>query len=146
MMRRLILFAASLLIALPVWAGVEDNVVQLVMADTEVAVGVPISATISNTYHTAGYLVVKTENETSAASLTVTVLNSTALGDFLVCTLTAITSNTTEVALLGSTVAAADGVTDACDWPMSDVVKFTFTVTGAGSDFDVSATMHWVGN
>lgn len=133
-----------LFLALPAQAG--KNKQQSVMALTEVATGTPVSATIDNANSTVGYLVIKTENETATASLVVTVLNSAAIGDFLVCTLTAITTNTTTIALLGSTVTAADGITDACDFPMGRRVKFTFTTSGAGADFDVTADVEWLAN
>ena len=129
-------------LALPsiAWANQPTRIITV----DEVATGTPESTTIENQSHATGYLVVLTENETATASLVVTVYNSTTLGDFLICTMTAITTNTTTIALVGSTVAAADGITDACDFPMSRKVKFTFTVSGGGADFDITAEMHWV--
>ena len=84
----LLLFVPQLSAAATAW----ENTLQTVMASTEVATGTPVTVTIGNRYHDTGYLIVKTENETAAASLVVTVLNSTALGDILVCTMTAITT------------------------------------------------------
>jgi hypothetical protein len=133
----LLLFLAS-----PIFA---EEKLQAVMATTEVSTsGGAVSKTITNPYSQTGYLFVKTENETATATLAVTVYNSSTLGDVLVCTLTDITTETTSVALLGSTVAAAGEVLDACDFPMGRQVKYTFTVSGAGADFDVTADMEWV--
>jgi hypothetical protein len=146
-MRHKTLFVALALlvmwIASPAMAG--KNKYQSVMTETEVSTaGGAVSATISNPNNSTGYLVVKTANEAATASLVVTVYNVAASGDILVCTMTAITTDTTTVALLGSTLTAADGITDACDFPMADRVKYTFTVSGLDADFDVTADMHWI--
>ena len=145
MTRRLLFWALALLLLIPAHAGAAGkNARQVVMALTEVAVSVPVTVSITNPNHITGYLVVKTENETATASLVVTVFNETLLGDVAVCTLTAITTNTTTVALLGSEVTAAQGITDACDFPLGRLVKLTFTTSGAGADFDVTADVEWV--
>lgn len=102
------------------------------------------SVSITNARWNTGYLTVTTANEVATASLVVTVFNTLAGGDVLVCTMTAITTNTTTVALLGSTVAAAEGITDACDFPLGSTIKFTFTVSGAGADFDVTSDISFV--
>jgi len=143
-MRRIILIAfLSLLWALPAFAA-GKNKNQNIMSATEVAVGVPVSVTKSNPSNREGYLIVKTENETPDASLVVTVLNAHSSGDVLVCTGTAITTNTTWVIHLGSSLTPADGVDQNCIFPMARDVKYTFTVTGVDSDFDVTADMLWV--
>jgi len=144
-MRRILYLVTALLLLLSLPAAAAwPNSGQSVMALTEVALGAPVSVTIRNQRHTSGYLVIKTENETATASLVVTVFNVSDSGSFLVCTTTAITTETTTIALLGSTVGAADGITDACDFPMSREITFTFTVTGAGADFDVTADLEWL--
>ncbi len=125
-------------------AAAGKNARQVVMALTEVATGTPVTVSITNPNHRTGYLVVKTENETATASLVVTVFNETILGDVAVCTMAAITTDTTTVALLGSEVAAAQGITDACDFALGRLVKLTFTTSGGGADFDVTADVEWV--
>jgi len=145
MTKRLLFLMLALLLFLPASAGAAGkNARQVVMALTEVATGTPVTVSITNPRNITGYLVVKTENETATASLVVTVFNQTALGDVAVCTMAAIATNTTTVALLGSEVAAAQGITDACDFPLGRLVKLTFTTSGAGADFDVTADVEWV--
>lgn len=142
--KALVLASIFTIVSLPIFAAEPTR--QSITTGNEVSTaGGAESVTITNDGGAVGYLTVKTENEEATASLVVTVFNSTPLGDFLVCTMTAITTDTTTVALLGSTVTAADGITDACDFPLTESVKFTFTVTGAGADFDVSADMDWTG-
>ena len=146
-MRHIVLLAAWALLLLPSAAGAEGpNERQVVMALTEVATSAPVTVSVANQNHATGYLVVKTENETATASLVTTVFNETVLGDVAVCTMAAITTDTTTVALLGSEVAAAQGITDACDFPLGRLVKITFTTSGAGADFDVTADIEWVMN
>ena len=149
MRRSLALFLSLLAVflALPIDAhAAGKNKRQVIMALTEVANGAPVTVTITNPSNASGYLVVKTENENGAASLVVTVFNSTVLGDFLVCTSTAITTDTTTVVLLGSTLTAGDGITDVCDFAMGTRVKFVFTDSVSSTDFDVTADMEWVTN
>jgi hypothetical protein len=146
-MRRFVLsvyMLALMLLPGPALAGAARNVGISIMAETEVAVGVPVSVTISNPWYTTGYLIVKTANETATASLVVTVLNVTSTGDILICTSTAITTETTTAIYLGHSATAAEGITDVCDFAMSRSVKFTFTTSGAGADFDVTADMEYV--
>ena len=141
--RILIAVLAILLCAAPAGAA-GKNARQVIMALTEVAVSVPITVTIDNPRAREGYFVFTTANETPSASLIVTVFNSTPLGDFLVCTTTAVTTNSQWTTLLGSSLTAADGVDQACIFPISRRVKFVFTVTGDSSDFDVTADMEWL--
>jgi hypothetical protein len=134
-----------LLLLLPSAAGAAGpNERQVVMALTEVATGTPVSVSVLNQNHTTGYLVVKTENEAATAVLVVTVFNETELGDVAVCTMTNITADTTTVALLGTEVTTAGGVTDECDLPLGRLVKITFTTSGSNADFDVTADIQWV--
>lgn len=120
------------------------NHTETVLAITEVATGSPVVAALANDYNTTGYLIVKTENETAAASLVVTISGSNSVGNVLLCTSSAITANETNVIMIGSLAAAGEGIDDACDFPMTRIVVFTFTVTGAGADFDVTAAIEWV--
>jgi hypothetical protein len=143
-MRRVLLCALLLVLLPSLSSAAGKNRNQNIMSAVEVAVSAPVSVTKTSPSNSTGYLIVKTENETSAASLVVTVLNAHRSGDILVCTLTAITTNTTYVALLGSSLTAADGIDEACIFPMARDVKYTFTVTGGGSDFDVTADVLWV--
>ena len=148
-MRRFILFWALIVLLVPSVASAiesttDKNVREVIMALTEVAVGVPVSVTIDNPGHTAGYLVVKTENETAAASLVVAAFLSSPLGDEAICSTAAITANVTTTSLFGSLAAANGQVSTACDFPMPRSIKFVFTVTGAGADFDVTAEMQWL--
>jgi hypothetical protein len=130
-------------LSLPANAGKAKR--QTVMAITEVSTaGGPVVKTITNAQNATGYLVVKTENETATASLVVTVYNGSTLGGILVCTSTAITTDTTTNILIGSTVAAGEGITDVCDFPTGRTNTIVFTVSGAGADFDVTAEMEWV--
>ena len=138
----LALAAALLLLALPAHAG--KNKRQAVMAETEVATGTPVSVTLSNGDNTTGYLIVTTANEAATADMVVTVSNSSTLGDVLICTSSSITTDTTTFILLGSLAVAGEGIDDACDFPAGQRVKFTFTTSGVGADFDVTADMEWV--
>ncbi len=123
---------------------------QVIMALTEVATGAPVSVTISNPNHLYGYLIVKTENETASASLVVTALLVTELGDMLICTSSAVLTDTTVYIALGggminvATGAVEEGIGDRCEFPTGRRMKYTFTVTGAGADFDVTADMEWL--
>jgi len=141
-------FLLALLVALLLFPSVAGaagpNERQVVMALTEVATDTPVTVSVTNQSHTTGYLVVKTENETPTATLVVTVFNETELGDVAVCTMTNITTDTTTVALLGAEVTTAGGVTDECDLPLGRIVKITFTTSGVGADFDVTADIEWV--
>jgi hypothetical protein len=145
MFKRILLgLLLATLVAIPV-AEARRNERQVVMAETEVATGTPVTATIANVDHTTGYLIVKTANETATASLVVTVTIESALGDVLICTSTAITTDTTTNILIGSLAAGGqEGVTDACDYPAGLGLNFIFTTSGAGADFDVTAEMQWV--
>ena len=93
----------------------------------------------------SGYLTVKTTAEVATASLIVTVLGVNSNDAYLICTATAITTETTWVVLLGSAVTAAEGVDQVCDFPLPQTVRFTFTVTGAAASFDVRAYLDSVG-
>jgi hypothetical protein len=133
------------LLLFPSTAGAAGpNERQVVMALTEVATGTPVSVSVLNQNHTKGYLVVTTANETATASLVVTVFNEHELDDTLVCSLTAITTNSTWVTLFDSSLTAAAGVDQVCIWPMGRLVKLTFTTTGTNADFDVTADIEWV--
>jgi hypothetical protein len=148
MKRFLFCMVALVLVALvppmPAFSAFDKPESQVVMAITEVAQGAPVSVTINNRRHRTGYLQVKTENETGAASLVVTVFGNTALGDFLLCTSSAITANQTTTILLGSTLTAAGAIADVCDWPLPGSVTFTFTDSVPATDFDVTASIFWV--
>lgn len=144
MRQTIVIGLLALLWALPA-LGAGKNRIQRILNTVEVAVGVPITVTLTNPSNREGYLIVLTENETAAASLVVTVLNASSSGDVLVCTLTAITTNSVWVAYLGATLTPADGLDQAnCPFPMARDVKYTFTVTGAGADFDVTADVFWI--
>ena len=136
---------ALLICLLPISAGAAGkNRRQVIMALTEVAEGAPITVTLANPNHREGYFKFKTENENGAASLIVTVFNVTPLGDILICTTTAVTTNTTWTTLIGSSLTAADGIDQACIFPMGGRVKFTFTDSVSSTDFDVTADMEWL--
>ena len=141
----MLLLAAALCLPGTASAG-KANEDGIISVDEVSTAGGAESTTINTTGNRSGYLVVKTENEAATASLIVTVLAATDSGDFLTCTLTAITTNTTTVALLASVegLTAADGITDVCIFPFTRRTKFTFTVTGASADFDVTADMEWI--
>lgn len=142
-MRRWLACLAALCISGP--AGAAYNRAESIMPSTEVATGAPVSATLENNQHNvAGYLIVKTEDKNNSASLVVTILNVTPSGNFLVCTSTAITTETTTVIMLGSGAAADEGITDVCPFPIGLGVAFTFTTTGASADFDVTASIEWL--
>ncbi len=143
-------FAASLLMALS--ATAEHTSVEL-MALTEVATDTPITVNYDSSTVTrrdadhgvidsqfeSAYITVVTTNETATASLILTVFGVNDLGAYLICTSTAITTETTTTILLGSLATAAGGIADACDFPLPKSLRFVFTTTGVGADFDVQA-------
>lgn len=136
--------AAVLLAAAPALAQLRNTRVPI-MSITEVATGTPVTVALTNVGARTGYLVVKTENETATADMVVTVTIESALGDILVCTSSSITTDTTTNILLGSLVAGgAEGITDACDYPLGANLNFIFTTSGVGADFDVTAELQWV--
>ena len=142
-MRYLIGLLLAALVAYPALAV--TNAGETLITSQEVSTaGGAFTKTITNVGRSTAYLVIKTENETPDASLVVTVTMESPLGDMLVCTSGAITTNTSTVMLLGSTAAAAEGIDTACDWALGRTVNFIFTVTGASADFDVSAELQWV--
>ena len=141
---RILTFLAALLIATGALAFGENERI-LVMEETEVSTaGGAVNISIRNPRHSTGYLVVKTDNLTAAPSLVVVVQADTPLGYFDLCTLSAITTDTTTVALIGHDAAASEGITDVCDFPMTERLYVTFTMTGAGADFDVTAYFEMV--
>jgi hypothetical protein len=146
-MRRILALVATLcLIPLPSFGAYDLPQKQVLITATEVATGAPVAMTFGNRRHRTGYLVVKTENEVATASLVVQVQNA-GLGAVTICTMTAITTETTTVAILGSEIAALHegaAVTDACDWPMSGSFNVAFVTSGAGASFDVTAHIYWV--
>jgi hypothetical protein len=146
--RTLALLLVALALLVPALADAAGkNARQVVMAETEVSTaGGAESVTIPNPNHTSGYLLVKTADETASASLVVTVSNSSTLGDVLICTSNAITTETTTAILLGYLGNAEEGIASGneCELPAGRSVKVTFTVSGAGADFDVTADMEWV--
>jgi len=123
-------------------SGQNINSRQTLMTATQVATGSPVTVTIDNIGYSSGYLIVKTENETATASLVVTVTGDNDLGDISLCTTDAITTNTTEHTLLGAMPGVENvppDIENICDFPLTHRLNFTFTVTGVGADFDVSA-------
>jgi len=135
---------ALLLFAAPAIAQVMNRR-EVLMTTEEVATGTPVIKYITNNLGSnSAYLHVKTENETADASLVVAVYANETLGSTLLCTSTAITTNTSTHMLLGSLAAAGEGITDACDFPLTRSLTFIFTTSGAGADFDVSAALHWL--
>lgn len=115
-----------------------------VLSLTEVATGTPITASISNRGNSQGYFSFLTANETASASLIVTVFNKSAQGDILICTTTAVITNSQWTTYIGATKTPSDDIDQNCIWPMARDMKFVFTVTGGGADFDVTAGMLWV--
>lgn len=113
----------------------------VVAVATTVPNSVPLVVVVGNA-DPAAYLVVKTTAEVATASLVVTVALDSDLGDQTLCTMTAVTTNTTSLALLGSSMTAAGAVLDACDFPVAGPLSITFTVSGVGASFDVEADLH----
>jgi len=88
----------------------------------------------------AGYVVIKTTNETATASLVVTIFGVNDNDAYLICSSTpAITDEETFVILLGNFQGPGGGVDQVCEFPIPRKVRFVFTVTGGGADFDVRA-------
>lgn len=141
--RILLVLLLAAFVAVPVAYAYKNERVA-VMALTEVATGTPVSVTLNNVGRLSGYLIVKTENETAAASMVVTFLSTSALGDTLLCTSSPITTDTTTTILFGLDLSAAEGVTDACAFPATRSIKVTFTTSGAGADFDVTSDIEWL--
>lgn len=123
------------------WSASAEEFVNRALASTTVATGAPISATYSGppSDGPSAYLLVTTANEVNTASLVVTVFGRNAAGTYLLCTSTAITTETTTAILLGSLAGAGEGITDACDFPLPSSLTVTLTVSGTDASFDVSA-------
>ncbi len=116
-------------------------------AETLTTGGVPAySIQINNSNHTRGYLVIKTDNEVGTASIATVVQAASSAGYFTIATLSAITTETTTVALLGSDVAAGEGVDEVFDFPLTDRMLFVFTIGGGGAEMDITAYLHLVDN
>lgn len=145
-MRRFV-FVLALLICLASPAHAERGYQQTLRAASTLATtdGLEVGTATFNPGHTRGYLVIITASEAATASLDVNVYGSYGSALRLICQLTAITTNTTTVALLGDAAAAAStGITDECDTPLPPTVTVTYEVTGAGASFTVSANMIWL--
>lgn len=97
-------------------------------------------------YHSgAGYLSIVTTNEVATASLAVFAYGRNGAGTYQLCTSGAITTETTTVLLMGTSASASAGVDVACDFPLPQNLRFTFTVVGGGASFDVRAYLDGVG-
>ncbi len=110
---------------------------------TDVAGGVLVIANISRLEnHTAAYIVVTTTNEVNTAVLTLIFRIVTPSGTFAIATPAAtMTTETTQVYLLGSQQVAADGVNEAFDLPLGQGFEILQTVTGATASFDVEVSI-----
>lgn len=141
-MRRLLAGIAVLLLASALPSSAQEFVSRSLSAQT-VATGSPVSATYSGLASDgpSAYLLITTANEVNTASLVVTVLGRNAAGTYLLCTSSAITTETTTAVLLGSLAAAGEGLTDVCDFPLPQSLTVTLTVSGTDASFDVSAVI-----
>lgn len=151
MVKRLLLGAALLFLAIPVFAQGKDKTEHLLDSQV-IATGTPVSVTVSDPTHSAAYLIIQTSLETNTATLTPTVSLVSAAGDTLLCTGPAITTETTTAIQVGSGIATSvggaggsEGIDANCPYPLARSTKFTFTVTGALADFTVEADLEWVG-
>jgi hypothetical protein len=138
-MRKVLALAALvLLVATP--AAAWRNVPVEILDDVTVSNGAPNSVTFSNPTASSMLLIYTTADEVATASLVVQVAITTAIGDIVICTGNAVTTETTTTMLVGSRAAAAGSIDLACDYPMAANMKVTFTVTGGGASFDISAS------
>lgn len=141
---RYALAAFSLLFLLPdASIGAGPNQREVVMAETAVAYGAPVSVTLTNPNHGAFYTIVTTANETGAASMLVKWFASTPLGDFRICQTAGITTETTGYYQLGKITNAGWGVTGTCHHPLARKIKIVFTQSNADTAFDVTAEVEW---
>lgn len=138
-MRRLIGLLLLLLIVAAPATGWKNTRLE-VLDDVTVATGTPATFTFSNPTASSMLLIYTTADEVATASLVVTVAVVTPLGDFTMCTGAAVTTETTTTMFVGSRAAAAGAIDIACDYPMAANMKVTFTVSGGGASFDISAS------
>lgn len=121
---------------------------QQIMAVTEVAAGAPVLISGLNTPNNSrGYLIVETTNETSTCTLTVILYGMLQGGNQPLCTLTAITANTTWIVAIGEIFEGftpSESIDQICEWPIPDQYAVGFTCAGAGADFDVAADIYWL--
>jgi hypothetical protein len=145
-MRRILTLAfALLLLAAPAVAGRNTSV--LIVDDVNVSTaGGALSVTVSNPSATTLWVIFQPSNEVGTASLVVTTYAVTALGDVLLTTNPSVgVGGVTRSALIGS-LGTGSGPNVVSDFPATSVMKYVFTVTGAGASFDVSAYVYYVGN
>ncbi len=140
MRRFLSMFLAMVLVVFATPASAGRGKVIEILDEVEVATGTPVSVTKTIRDTTSGMLIIETENETAEASLVVTVHNVNPIEDTTICTVTAIEADLVYTAFVGANIGATDGIDQQCTKiPMGPAVKFTFTVSGVGADFDVTA-------
>jgi hypothetical protein len=142
-MRILGLLLALVMFASPAVAG-KAKTEKALTGQVISTAGGAVTVTITEPAHSSAYLIVETSAETATASLAITASLVNALGNTVLCTATAITTDTVTTILLGSTVAAGEGITDACDFPLGRATLLSFTVTGGGADFTVEADLEWI--
>lgn len=145
-MRRILALAlALLLLAVPAVAG--RNTSHLIVDDVTVSTaGGALSVTVSNPSATTAWMIFETSNEVNTASLVVTAYAVTALGDLLLITTGAINTEVLRSVLVGSLGAGGSNPNGISDFPATIRLKFTFTVSGADSSFDISAYFLPLGN
>jgi len=120
--------------------------IAVIASPTTVTDGAALTVVVRVPYDagSTAYLTVKTTAEIGTSSLAITVALDSDLGDVTLCTLTAITTNTTTTALLGNSQAAAGSIIDVCDFPVSGPLSIVFTVSGTTPSFDIEADLHFV--
>jgi len=141
-----LLIAIMLTLSAPALAGIKGRGDLVTEANTVSTAGGAESFLLNNVGTTFAYLTTVTSEEVGTASLVITVYNVTPQGDVLLCTSSAVTTETTTAILLGSSVTAASDVDQVCTLPLSRRVKVTFTVTGTTASFDVDSGIEWLGN
>ena len=114
-----------------------------VVIDTAVASGV-VAVTVANPFSGTAYLTIVTASETSASSLNLAItapLGAGADQTIVTALTTPITTNTTNVYLIGSTATAAGAIVQVFGFPLPKRFTVTFTNTGTTSTFTVTAAL-----
>lgn len=138
-------FALVLLLACPV-SAFQGGIDVLATATTVSTAGGANTVVVDNDNHSSAYLVVETTNEVNSASLVITFRSHPFGQARTFCTLTAITTETTTLAIVGSSPDnTGTEITDVCDAPLPGSFEVVFTVSGASASIDVQAELMTLG-
>jgi hypothetical protein len=130
----------TLVIATTALGAGKNKRIEILDAVTVSTAGGVETVTFNNPTASSMYLIVVTSAEVATASLTVAVsVDADEFTAVPICTSAAITTETTYFMAVGTLAAAGGDIDLACDFPISRRTTVTFTVTGAGASFDISA-------